>query len=446
MIKTYTILFVLLFSVLFTNAGNSQLLFSENFNYPNGTALTSNGWTIKSGGTLNPILVGTNNGLSYTGYANSGIGNAAIMQDTGQDVYRDFTPQITGGNPNIVNLYVSFLVNMTTPHTGDFFLALQNNTAGNLLFHLRTYAKAVSGGWNIGLSKSYEGPVYGTNTLALNTTYLVVLRYTINPNSAFDDEIVAYVFTDPILPASESLAAGVATEQIGPYTINIDQTDAFINLSRILLRQGSTSSSPDLVIDGIRVGNTWNDSPLPVELSSFNSNVNGRDIQLSWSTKTEKNSDKFVIQRNNGSAWVEVGSVKASVLSNSPKYYSFIDKKLQSGKYQYRLKMIDNDGTFQHSSIVEAVIQVPNEYSLMQNYPNPFNPSTVINYSIPQDGKVTLKVFDITGKEAAELVNENQKAGTYSVNFDASRLSSGVYFYSLGSGSFTAVKKLMLIK
>src|ERR1039457_4047598 len=142
--KKFSLLFVFLFIFLcIPNLTYSQLLLTDNFDYPNGAALTDWGWTINDGsGTLNPILVGTNNGLSYTGYANSGIGNAAIMQATGQDVYRSFTPQITGGNPNVTNLYVSFLVNMTTPRTGDFFLALQNNTSSILSFYLRTYAKA----------------------------------------------------------------------------------------------------------------------------------------------------------------------------------------------------------------------------------------------------------------------------------------------------------------
>jgi hypothetical protein len=145
--KKLSLLFVFFFLLItIPNLTYSQLLLTDNFDYPSGTALTDGGWTIKSDGTLNPILVGTNNGLSYTGYPNSGIGNAAIMQNTGQDVYRDFTPQITGGNTNVVNLYVSFLVNMTTPRTGDFFLALQNNTVSNLSFYLRTYAKAVTGG------------------------------------------------------------------------------------------------------------------------------------------------------------------------------------------------------------------------------------------------------------------------------------------------------------
>ena len=392
--KKFSLLFVFLFIFLcIPNLTYSQLLLTDNFDYPNGAALTDWGWTINDGsGTLNQILVGTNNGLIYTGYANSGIGNAAILQATGQDVYRSFTPQQTGGNPIVTNLYVSFLVNMTTPRTGDFFLALQNSTGGNLLFYLRTYAKADSDGWNIGLSKSYETPIYGTHTLALNTTYLVVLRYTINPNSTTDDEVAAYVLTDPVLPATESLAAGNA-EQIGPFTINIAQTDAFINLSRILLRQGSTGSSPDLVIDGIRVGNTWNDAPLPVELSSFTSNVNGRNVSLNWETKTEKNSYKFDIEKEaSGANWESIGSVKAAVLSNSPKQYSFTDKNLQSGKYQYRLKMIDNDGSFQYSKIVETEVAVPKDFAVSQNYPNPFNPSTKIDYQIPVDAKVVMEI------------------------------------------------------
>src|ERR1035437_1565930 len=81
--KKFSLLFVFLFIFFcIPNVTYSQLLLTDNFDYPNGAALTDWGWTIKSGGTLNPILVGTNNGLTYTHYANSGIGNAAIMQDT----------------------------------------------------------------------------------------------------------------------------------------------------------------------------------------------------------------------------------------------------------------------------------------------------------------------------------------------------------------------------
>ncbi len=88
----------------------------------------------------------------------------------------------------------------------------------------------------------------------------------------------------------------------------------------------------------------------------------------------------------------------------------------------------------------------PKSFSLDQNYPNPFNPTTTINYQLPTNGLVTLKVYDILGREVATLVNEKQNRGNYSVTFNASRLASGVYFYRLAAGSFVSVKKLMLVK
>jgi hypothetical protein len=88
----------------------------------------------------------------------------------------------------------------------------------------------------------------------------------------------------------------------------------------------------------------------------------------------------------------------------------------------------------------------PYEFALVQNYPNPFNPNTVISYSIANQGPVTLKVFNNLGQQVAELVNTVQSAGIYTVNFNASTLSSGVYFYTLRSNDFTATKKMLMIK
>jgi hypothetical protein len=94
---------------------------------------------------------------------------------------------------------------------------------------------------------------------------------------------------------------------------------------------------------------------------------------------------------------------------------------------------------------VEDVVQ-PFNYSLEQNYPNPFNPSTTIQYSIPQSGLVTLKVFNVLGKEVATLANGQNDAGNHKVEFDASALNSGVYFYKIESGSFVETKKMILLK
>jgi hypothetical protein len=91
-------------------------------------------------------------------------------------------------------------------------------------------------------------------------------------------------------------------------------------------------------------------------------------------------------------------------------------------------------------------INQPFSYSLEQNYPNPFNPSTTIEYSIPQNGFVTIKVFSVLGKEVATLVNEQIMAGKHKINFDATGLNSGVYFYKVESGSFADTKKMILLK
>jgi hypothetical protein len=194
------------------------------------------------------------------------------------------------------------------------------------------------------------------------------------------------------------------------------------------------------------------DPPCPVELSSFISAVQGRDVILNWETKTEKNSDKFEVERYTNLTWTNIGSVKASVLSNSTKLYSFTDKNLQVGKYQYRLKMIDNNGSFQYSTIIETELALPKDFELSQNYPNPFNPSTQINYSLPSDSKVTLDVYNISGERITLLVDQNQSAGFYSVSFVNKNISSGVYFYHLVAvdnvtgNKFSSIKKMMLLK
>jgi serine protease len=98
------------------------------------------------------------------------------------------------------------------------------------------------------------------------------------------------------------------------------------------------------------------------------------------------------------------------------------------------------------TSVNDSKIPVPYKFELGQNYPNPFNPSTIIKYSIPSESHVTLKIYDMLGREVAALVNEQKASGIYSVNFIAGNLPSGVYLYKLSAGNFTDVKKLILIK
>ncbi|MFA6440407.1 MAG: T9SS type A sorting domain-containing protein, partial [Bacteriovoracaceae bacterium] len=97
-------------------------------------------------------------------------------------------------------------------------------------------------------------------------------------------------------------------------------------------------------------------------------------------------------------------------------------------------------------SVAKTDASVPTVYALDQNFPNPFNPTTTISYALPNSGLVTLKIYNVLGQEVKALINAVQDAGTYHATFDASQMSSGIYFYRLESGSFTSVKKMMLLK
>ena len=195
--------------------------------------------------------------------------------------------------------------------------------------------------------------------------------------------------------------------------------------------------------------------PLPVEINTFTALARDRNVILNWETKTEINSAMFGIERKkeNTDEWLNVGMIQAAGNSNSPISYSFVDRKLNSGKYSYRLKMIDADGSYQYSKTVEVEIGLPKEYALSQNYPNPFNPTTRIDYQLPFDSKVTLEIYGITGEKVATLINSELAAGYYTADVNAGQLNlaSGVYIYRMtaiggNNQSFTQVKKLMLMK
>ncbi len=159
----------------------------------------------------------------------------------------------------------------------------------------------------------------------------------------------------------------------------------------------------------------------------------------------------FDIERQVGSSqslvssWEKIGFVKGSGNSNSLKNYSYVDGNPVNGKVDYRLKQLDNDGTYKYSSIV-TVSLLPKQFSLGQNYPNPFNPTTTISFSLPVDSKVVLEVFNSIGQRVATLANGMIPAGSHNVEFNASQLASGIYFYKMQTNSFVSVKKLLLLK
>jgi hypothetical protein len=199
------------------------------------------------------------------------------------------------------------------------------------------------------------------------------------------------------------------------------------------------------------------DNPLPVELLSFTATSTAQGVKLAWETASEHESRGFTLLRKKEgeSAWTEVASYQTdnalrALNALNGASYSFTDKTLlEVGKsYDYQLRETGFDGQVATLETVTLTVRfnVAREYELAQNYPNPFNPVTMIRYQIPTAETVSLKVYDVLGKEVATLVSGRQEAGNYAVPFNASGLSSGMYFYRLQAGSFVETRKMMLVK
>lgn len=187
--------------------------------------------------------------------------------------------------------------------------------------------------------------------------------------------------------------------------------------------------------------------PVPVELISFSATTDNKNVNLNWATATEINNSGFEIERRyDKTDWLEIGFVPGHGTTTEKQNYSYIDQNVNAGIYSYRLKQVDFDGTFEYSNEILVNVTALLAFTLDQNFPNPFNPNTLIKYSIPKSSQVSLKIFNTLGQEMETLVNEEKQVGTYEVNWNASNLQSGVYFYRLQAGDFISTKKMILMK
>ncbi len=240
------------------------------------------------------------------------------------------------------------------------------------------------------------------------------------------------------------------------YSTDISSLAGNSNVSfRFVFKSDGSVTSPGVAIDDFQVDGPSN-NPLPVELVSFTGTFVKDKVRLKWRTETEVNNYGFEIERKAEGEqiadWEKIGFVEGHGNSNSPKIYSFTDKNIETAdKYYYRLKQIDNDGSFEYSDEIEVDI-LPGLFSVEQNYPNPFNPSTTIKYTLPEKSSVVVKIFSTLGEEVKTLTNTEQEAGIYKIVWNAMGFSSGVYFYyvevkSNTSGEVnTAVRKMLLLK
>ena len=203
---------------------------------------------------------------------------------------------------------------------------------------------------------------------------------------------------------------------------------------------------------------------LPVQLVSFIVRADRMNAKLKWRTESEVDNYGFEIERRIVNSnfppkadgppaqkivdWENVGFVEGAGTSTSPKEYSYVDRNLSPGRYAYRIRQVDNDGSFAYTGAVEVELGLaPREFTLSQNYPNPFNPTTTIEFTLPQDGRVVLKIYDLLGREVATLFEGEAKAGYYQkVTFDAGKVGSGVYIARLEYDGNQLLRKMLLMK
>ena len=258
-----------------------------------------------------------------------------------------------------------------------------------------------------------------------------------------------------VSPTSEILwvkqAGGSDLDKISDATINSKGKILVTGYYRGYLKIGSdslvsvTSSKEDIFLSQIV------HDVVPVELISFSANFQNGKVSLNWSTATETNNYGFEIERSHDNVkFLKIGFIQGNGTSTQKNNYSFSDK-VNSSKYYYRLKQIDLDGTFTYSNIVEVNTQLPEKFELLQNYPNPFNPQTNITFTLPEDAKVMLNVYNVLGELVETIVNKELGAGIHTVVFDATKYVSGVFLYKLNSvqrdgSNKSSIKKMIVTK
>ena len=414
--------FILLF--LFVSLMNAQVLLEETMNYAVGDSLTGHGWTLHSG-TANNILV-VDETLSYPGYPLSGIGKSVVVTGgagSRQDINKTFTEVTTG------SVYASALIKVTAAAaTGDYLMHLgPNPIATSFRGRLFIIADGTEN-FKFGMLKGTGTATYTSTSYPLNGTYHVIIEYKIIEGTT-NDTIKLYVNPNLTNPVP---------------VVSVSDATADINPGAIALRQGGQATS--ITVGGIRVSTMISDVT-PVELTSFVANVVDGRVNLAWSTATETNNSGFAVERSsNGVEFTQVGFVKGNGTTTEKNSYSFVDNSVNTGKYTYRLRQVDFDGSYEISKSVEVNVGLPTEFSLSQNYPNPFNPSTTINFALPKSSNVKLTIYNALGKEVATLINGTVEAGNHSAVWNASNNASGMYFFKLEAGNFTSTKKMMLIK
>ena len=376
----------------------------------NGVVTTgSYSFTMGAGATLNSSQTNFVNGTSTMMYTGAGSNFFEVGSNTtrARDLYLTLSPLVFTGS----NTSGTVTVKATEPNP-----APGSNSSGASRISAVSY-------WTI-----TAGPTISSFTAAVTLYWTSAGDGVTNPNTTTVVQGTA---------GGTWTVANNAGGESGSTTDGSVTGDGFTTFGDFAL--GSTASG---------------DNPLPVELTSFTASVSNLTTTLVWNTATEVNNDGFEVQRGTANSnqlaginWEKIGFVQGNGTSNIAHNYSYTDNAGTSGTYSYRLKQIDHNGAFTYSQEAQVTIEAPKVFTLAQNYPNPFNPTTTIQFTVPSNGRATLKVYNALGQEVATLFDGIATAGQYNqATFDASRLASGIYFSRLEFRGKMEMKKMLLLK
>ena len=326
---------------------------------------------------------------------------------------------------------------------------------------------------NQGLYTDNAKPYHSFLPGSIAETYVSTSARSFDYPPAYGQSLIADILAEGVNGAKgyvyEPYSSAIAnvTYAFPMYADGFTMAESFYAASYYLSWMDVVIGDPKMRINPIRITGSSNNgngnkstAALPVELIDFVGSASGRSVQLRWTTATETNNAGFEVERkvttpqstpyqggDDRGGWISLEFVAGAGSSNSPKNYTYSDVNVAPARYAYRLRQIDNDGSTHLSNEISVeVLPAASAVNTLENYPNPFNPTTTINVSLQERGKVSLKIYNIAGQEVATLLNGFAEAGATAVRFDASNLPTGTYVSRLQTERSTVTQKMMLIK
>ncbi|MFH1198385.1 MAG: YCF48-related protein [bacterium] len=424
-----------LLGVSFTDANNGTVVGAGGIILR--TVNSGTNWAVQTSGTTNTLY-----GVFFTDINNgTAVGdNGTILKTTNGG--SNWNSQSSGTTVRLRNVYFSDENNGTiVGYTGKIL----RSTNGGVNWTNQT-SGTVANLWGVSFASINNGMAVGANGVILKTINGGTNWTT--QTSGTSSNLWGVSFVD-INNGTVVGFNGTILRTTNGGTNWIAQTSG---TSNFLLSVSFIDTDIGITVGGVGTILRTNDGSLPVELRSFYAVINQGYVELNWNTVTEVNNYGFEVERTSSQnfKWEKICFVQGYGNSNSPKDYSFTDKPNGGCKFKYRLKQIDINGQYEYSTEVEVLLKVPADFSVKQNFPNPFNPTTKIEFSIPSDNNVEIKIFNLLGMEVATLLNEHKQTGTHSIEFStiggASELSSGIYFYKVVSGNYSKIKKMILLR